>query len=60
MDLNEAIEAARIEVLSLGPKLDRESERVHRDIRIKIKRGELSPAIEKIFNKGMYADGKEN
>jgi len=60
MDLNDAIEAARAAVVSLGPGLDREIERLRQGIKIKIKRGGSSPAIEKIFNKGIPTDGKEN
>jgi hypothetical protein len=52
MDLNDAIEAARIEALSLGPKIAREIECLRRDIEKKIEVGELPPAITKIFKKG--------
>ena len=52
MDLNRAIQAAQKKVLSLGPKLDREIERLRQDIRSKIERGELSPEVERVFSKG--------
>jgi hypothetical protein len=49
MSLDDEIEAVRAAVFSLGPKLDREIERLRRDIRKKIEAGELSPEIVNIF-----------
>ena len=49
--LDRRILLARNKVLALGPKLDCDLERLHRDIRLKIERGELSPEIARVMNK---------
>jgi hypothetical protein len=52
MNLDEEIQKTRKAALLVGPKIDREIERLHRAIRRKIERGELSPEIERIMRKG--------
>lgn len=44
--MNKAIRTERQKVLSLGPTLDQEIDRVRRDIWTQIERGELSPEVE--------------
>ena len=51
MNLDEEIQKTRKAALLVGPKIDREIERLHRAIRLKIERGEVPPEITRVMNK---------